>query len=71
MTNIIALKEAIEKSGYRRTFIAKKAGLTFQGYLNKEEGKTEFRQSEIQAIAELLNLSLEEKERIFFANSVD
>lgn len=70
MTNTKMLRDAIDRSGYKRTYIARKIGLTYQGYLNKERGEREFRQSEITGICELLNLTLEEKEAIFFANIV-
>ena len=71
MTDTELLREAIDRSGYKKTYIAKRIGLTYQGFLNKERGESEFRQSEIEGLGELLCLSLEEKERIFFAKKVD
>ncbi|WP_417027260.1 helix-turn-helix domain-containing protein [Baileyella intestinalis] len=71
MTDTEALRAAIDKSGFKRTYIAKVAGLSYQGYLNKEGGKSEFKQSEIDAICHVLGLSLQEKQAIFFAQEVD
>lgn len=71
MTNTELLRESIEYSGYKRTYIAHKIGLTYQGYLKKERGESEFKQSEIEELCKLLHLTLEEKEKIFFANQVD
>lgn len=70
MTNTELLKEAVARSGYKRTYIAQKIGLTYQGYLNKERGESEFKQSEIEELCELLKLSAREKEAIFFAKTV-
>jgi DNA-binding XRE family transcriptional regulator len=70
MTNSDLLRKAVEKSGYKKSYIAKRIGLTYQGYLNKECGKSEFRQSEIEEICKLLDLTTEEKEAIFFATEV-
>jgi len=70
MTNTELLKEAVARSGYKRTYIAQKIGLTYQGYLNKERGESEFKQSEIEGLCELLKLSAREKEAIFFAKTV-
>lgn len=35
MTDTKMLRQYIKKSGYKRTFIANRIGLTYQGYLNK------------------------------------
>lgn len=71
MTDTQLLREYIERSGLKRVFVAKKIGLTYQGYLNKESGKSEFTQSEIQGLCELLNISKRDRDRIFFARFVD
>lgn len=70
MTNTKLLREAIEKSGYKKAYIAQCIGLSYQGYLNKERGESEFRQSEIEGICKLLDLTAKEKEAIFFATEV-
>lgn len=66
MTNVKMLKEKIEASGFKLTFIASKLGLTYQGFLNKINGESEFKASEIKGLCELLNIDIQEKEAIFF-----
>ena len=70
MTNTQLLVEAIAKSGYKRSYIAKAIGLKSAYSLAlKIDNKSEFKASEINALCELLNISsLEEKQAIFFAN---
>lgn len=68
MTNTKLLEEVIEKSGYKKSYIAKKIGLSAFGLANKINNVTEFKTSEINGLCELLNIhDLEEKEKIFFA----
>lgn len=67
MTNTQLLREKINESGYKIYFIANKVGITYQGLLNKMNNRNEFRANEIQALFDLLNLSEEERNAIFFA----
>ena len=70
MTNTELLEEKIDKSGYKRSYIAKAIGLksTF-GLAKKIRNENEFKAKEINALCQLLKIdTLEEKERIFFAN---
>lgn len=67
MTNTELLKAKIDESGYKLKYIASKLGITYYGFLKKVNNDTEFKASEIQALCDLLNISGEEKERIFFA----
>lgn len=71
MTNETLLRQKMEESGYKFRFIAKRIGITYQGFLNKAQNKTAFTAPEIQALTELLKLTLAEKEAIFFAPNVD
>lgn len=71
MTDTVLLRDKIKESGYRLKFIAKKMGITYAGLLKKINNETEFKASEIQKISEMLDLSLYEKEKIFFAPKVD
>lgn len=71
MTNTNMLLEAIKRSGYRLSFIAQKLGISRATLYNKIYGRTEFLQSEISLLKDLLNLTAEEGELIFFANDVD
>ena len=68
MTNTELLNQKIELSGYKRSFIAKRLGLSAYGLAKKIQNETEFKASEINALCVLLNIvSPEEKEAIFFA----
>ncbi len=71
MTNENLLREKIDKSGYKLRFIAKQLGLTYAGLLKKLRNETEFKASEIQAMKELLGLTNEERDKIFFTLNVD
>lgn len=68
MTDTELLRERIEQSGYKMSFIAQKLKLSYQGLLNKISNKSEFKASEIQALSDLLSLSNKDKSRIFFAD---
>lgn len=66
MTNTELLRHKIDSSGYKLRFIAGKIGLTYQGFLKKISGESEFKASEIQGLSALLSLSQTEREQIFF-----
>lgn len=72
MTDTALLNELIDKSGYKRSFIAKYIGLSAYGLAKKINNVNEFKTGEINGLCKLLKInSLEEKDRIFFANKVD
>lgn len=71
MTNSILLNYKIKVSGFRHGFLADKLGLSRTGLYNKINNKSEFLASEIQALSEILNLSPDERQEIFFAKEVD
>lgn len=71
MTNTALLREKMDESGYKLRFIAKQIGITYQGFLKKINNESEFRVSEVQGLCQLLNLTPEDKENIFFAQNVD
>lgn len=66
MTNVRLLRSKINENGFKIAFIAKKCGLTYQGFLPKLNGVREFNQSEITVLKTLLHLTSEEAEKIFF-----
>ena len=70
MTNTILLKKAIEESGLRIYFVAKKLGITYPTLRKKVNGEREFLASEILILTELLHLSPVDRDRIFFASGV-
>lgn len=65
MTDVNRLVDAIKSSGLKKVFIADKLGLSYQGYLNKENGKSDFTQSEIVLLKEMLGLSNKDVSEIF------
>jgi hypothetical protein len=67
MTNTILLEDYIEKSGYKRSFIAKQLGLTAYGFSLKVKNKSEFKAKEMSILCNLLKIDAKEKEAIFFA----
>ncbi len=70
MTNTFLLNYMIKEKGYKIGYIAEKMNLSRAGLYNKINGKSEFFASEIQCISDILNLDLQEREKIFF-NKVD
>lgn len=71
MTNIVLLQQYIEKSGLKKGYIAECMGLSKQGFHNKINGKTDFSVKEILVLCNLLNISVAEREEIFFTIDVD
>lgn len=67
MTDTVLLRKKMDQSGYKLRFIAEKAGLTYQGLLNKLNNIREFKASEIKALSDLLNLTEAERTAIFFS----
>ncbi len=71
MTNTTLLEQYIEKSGYKKSFIARQIGLTAYGLSLKINNKSEFKAREMTILCKLLKISAKDKEAIFFANRVD
>lgn len=71
MTNTSLLRKKLDESGYKLRFIAKQLGITYQGFLKKINNETEFKASEIQSLKEILNLTDEERDMIFFTLNVE
>lgn len=72
MTDVELLREKIDKSGYKLSYLAKQLGLTPQGFYLKINGTNEFKATEIQKICKILCISdSEEMMRIFFASAVE
>jgi hypothetical protein len=67
MTNKKMLEEYIEQSGYKKSFIAKKLGITSYGFILKVNNKSEFKATEIEVLCTLLNIDVEARMAIFFA----
>ncbi len=65
------LIEEIEKSLISKNQIAVKLGITRQAFYKKLSGEREFKASEIKKLTEILCLSVEKVNDIFFADFVD
>lgn len=68
MTNTPLLEQYIEKSGYKKSFIAQQLGITAYAFALKINNKSEFKASEITILCKLLKISAKDREAIFFAN---
>lgn len=64
MPELLKVKRILSKVSQKE--LAEKLNMTPNGYRNKENGKQEFKQTEIKKIKDLFNLTLEEVDQIFF-----
>ncbi len=71
VTNSKKLSDEITDSGITITAIARKIGITREGFYKKLNNETEFKASEISALQKILNLSNENRDEIFFAKDVE
>lgn len=62
----IKLRQAIDDNGIKLKFICEKLGLSRQGLYKKMNGRSEFTVSETKEIQQILGLSNEERDAIFF-----
>ena len=70
MTDTMRLRKAIKESGLKRSEILKRSGIKAYSTLrDKVDNKREFTASEITKLCDILNLSTEQREAIFFASS--
>ena len=67
MTNTSLLEQYIDKSGYKKSYIAAQLGITTYGFTLKINNKSEFKASEITILCKLLKISAKDKDAIFFA----
>lgn len=67
MVDLVTLKRLIKIRGFTFVFVAKSLGITREALYKKLCGKTEFRLSEVRALADLLHLSQRDIMKIFFA----
>lgn len=66
MTDTALLKSAITASGLKLGFIAERIGMSRQSLYRCIKGETEFKQSQIAALCDILSLNRRDMERIFF-----
>ena len=60
------LDNAIYESGLKLEAIARKMEINRVSLWNKIQGRTEFMDSEIKSLSQILNLSAEQRDDIFF-----
>lgn len=68
LTNTELLKQKIEESGYRFSWIAEQLNLSPYGLRKKVGGENEFKATEIMKFQEILNISNNERDEIFLSN---
>lgn len=67
MTDTKRFRDFVDTAGIKYGAIAKAAGLTYQGFLNKLNNDSDFKAGEIKAIAEFAKMPDSTRDAIFFA----
>ena len=60
------LEKAIQESGYKKTYLSECLGLSTRAFTYKLSGEVDWWRNEVEILSNLLGLSKEEKEKIFF-----
>ncbi len=68
MTDIEKYKSLVDDSGLKKKYIAERLGLTYAGYLKKENGETEFVASELGILKGLFGLTDKQVGDIFLVS---
>jgi hypothetical protein len=71
MVNTQLLDSKINSSGFKVGYIVDSLGLSRNGFDKKRKGKIQFKKPEIYVLSDLLHLTEDEKQSIFFANEVE
>ena len=71
MTDYGRLRQRMDESGMTVVAIAEKSGILRETLYNRLKGVGEFTASEIQNLADTLQLSNRERDAIFFAKKVE
>lgn len=71
MTNVTLLRQKIDDSGLKMSFIAEQLNMTPQGLYKKLKGGSDWLFSQVIIIKKLLQLSDEEVNIIFFNDNVE
>lgn len=67
MTDTTKLRQRIKDAGYRLNYVAKMLGISQYTLQKKLDNDSEFKISEVDALAKLLSLTPVEKNALFFA----
>ena len=60
------LEEKLDNSIYKIEHLVKEMGISRQAFANKRSGKTPFRASEVFVLCSLLNITGDERDKIFY-----
>ena len=71
MTDTERLNRKIKDSGIKKNWISEKCGMSYNSFLNKLNNKTDFTAPEISTLKDVLGLSPQEVNDIFFSQMVD
>lgn len=71
MTNVNMLRERINASGLKLSYIAEQLGIKYNTLMSKLSNQREFKITEILTLCKILEIDNEAREEIFFANYVD
>lgn len=61
-----ALNKAIKRSGYCKGYIVEQLGISWSTWCSRLKGETAFKVCEVKVLCTLLNLTEEEKNKIFY-----
>lgn len=71
MTNTALLKQKIDRSGYKVIYLAEQVGLTPQGFYKKLKDGSDWTFTQVMILKDLLHLTKEEVNSIFFNSKVE
>lgn len=71
MTDFVELRKRIKESGMTMTSISRMSGILRETLYNRLNGVGDFTASEMMALSEVLHLSNDERDAIFFAKEVE
>lgn len=71
MTNSALFRESVARAGIKYKFLAEMLGITPYGLQKKIDNRSEFKASEIFTASEVLNLSEQDRNSIFFCKEGD
>lgn len=71
MTDSAKLKGKMVEGGLNQTWVAEQLGMTIATFNYKVNNRTEFKASEIKKLSEILHLTNDEVNTIFFADKVE
>lgn len=67
MTDTNLLEQAIKKKGLKKCYIAERLGISRSSLINLIRNRAEFKASQIQTLSDLLELTEDQRNAIFFA----